>query len=85
MAALLVLGPGIDWPTCGGLFDWTLDFLVARISDPAAIARLREVIDNSPGSVDLTEFSLAARVEVRAQLRDNLVPSGDGAGRCPRR
>ncbi len=36
MASLIVLKPGVDWTTAGGLFDWTLEFLISRLSDRQA-------------------------------------------------
>ena len=45
MAGLIVLTPDVDWSASGGLFDWTLEFLIPRLSDGGAAARLQEIVD----------------------------------------
>ncbi|GAA4591115.1 hypothetical protein BJY16_000166 [Actinoplanes octamycinicus] len=87
MAGLLVLGPGADWVVSGGLFDWVLEFLRARISAPEAKAHLREIVDNNLGSFWLAELSPAARDEAMELLRHELVEAGrqelpDGDGKA---
>ena len=73
MAGLLVLKPGTDWTASGGLFDWTLEFLIERLSAPDAVAHLREIVDNNLGSFWLAELPPEARGQAVAQLRDHLV------------
>ncbi|MEV6306578.1 hypothetical protein AB0M02_44760 [Actinoplanes sp. NPDC051861] len=77
MAGLLVLKPGTDWTASGGLFDWTLEFLIDRLSAPEAVAYLREILDNNLGSFWLTELPPDARGQAVAQLRDHLVEAAN--------
>ncbi|WP_431944209.1 hypothetical protein [Micromonospora marina] len=78
MAGLIVLRPGIDWTATGGLFDWTLEFLVSRLSDRRAAEHLQEIIDNNLGSFWLEELSPEAQREVVNHLRVGLVTEGEG-------
>jgi hypothetical protein len=73
MACLIVLKPGTDWTATGGLFDWTLEFLMARLSDTEAVERIREIVDNNLGSLWVSEFPAQAQRELVSHLRDGLV------------
>ncbi|MFD6260469.1 hypothetical protein ACGF5H_21270 [Micromonospora chalcea] len=77
MAGLIVLRPGIDWTATGGLFDWTLEFLVSRLSDRRAAEHLQEIIDNNLGSFWLEDLSPEAQREVVDHLRAGLVTAGE--------
>lgn len=77
MAGLLVLKPGANWTASGGLFDWTLEFLIDRMSAPEAVARLQEIVDNNLGSLWLAELTPEARRQAVTQLRDHLVEAGE--------
>ncbi len=76
MAGLISLKPGVDWTATGGLFDWTLEFLIARLSDAAAAERLHEIVDNNLGSLWISEFSATTQQEIFVLLRDGLVTAG---------
>ena len=39
-----------DWQTSGGLFDWTLQWLVPRLSDDRTAELLRTVVDENLGN-----------------------------------
>ena len=77
MAGLLMVRPGAGWTVGGGLFDWTLEFLIERLTDPEAVTLLREIVDADLGSFWLSELSPEARGEVLALLRDQLVEAGE--------
>ncbi|MFY1584491.1 hypothetical protein ACN267_08300 [Micromonospora sp. WMMD734] len=77
MAGLIVLKPGVDWTATGGLFDWTLEFLVARLSDRQVADQLREVVDNNLGSVWVHELPPAAQAEIVSHWRRDLVAAGN--------
>ena len=77
MAGLIVLRPGIDWTATGGLFDWTLEFLVSRLSDRRAAEHLQEIIDNNLGSFWLEDLSPEAQREVVSYWRAALVAEGE--------
>jgi hypothetical protein len=61
MAALILLDDGVAQQASGALFDWTLEFLTERITDPLAVDRLRQIVDNNLGSLWFTELAPAVR------------------------
>ncbi|MEU7800162.1 hypothetical protein AB0B10_12885 [Micromonospora arborensis] len=77
MAGLIVLNPGIDWTATGGLFDWTLEFLIPRLADRQAADHLQEIVDNNLGSLWLDNLPAAARREIVRHWRDGLVTAGE--------
>jgi len=79
MAALILVKPGLDWTASGGLFDFTLEFLISRLSDGKAAEMLQTVVDNNLGSVWLTEFPPATQQEIFRLLRTELIPEATRA------
>ncbi|MGW4942471.1 hypothetical protein ACWEOZ_12910 [Actinoplanes sp. NPDC004185] len=79
MASLILLKPGVDWVASGGLFDFTLEFLISRLSDEKAVESLQAVVDNNLGSVWLTDFPATTRQEIFTLLRTGLVAEGERA------
>ncbi|MFG1777737.1 hypothetical protein ACGFIR_14555 [Micromonospora sp. NPDC049051] len=77
MAGLIVLKPGVDWTATGGLFDWTLEFLVERLSDREAADHLQEIIDNNLGSLWIDQLSTRAQREIIRHWRGGLVKAGE--------
>ena len=77
MAGLIVLKPGVDWTATGGLFDWTLEFLIPRLSDEEAVERLQEIVDNNLGSLWISEFSSATQQEILTHLRNGLTSAAE--------
>ncbi|GAB3932390.1 hypothetical protein [Micromonospora vulcania] len=77
MAGLIVLKPGVDWTATGGLFDWTLEFLISSLSDRQAANHLQEIVDNNLGSLWVSELPVAARQEIIDLWRDGLVAAGE--------
>lgn len=77
MADIVVLRPGVDWTATGGLFDWTLEFLIARLSNRDASAHLQEIIDNNLRSFWLEDLSPEAQREVVNHLRAGLNAAGE--------
>lgn len=77
MAGLVVLRPGVEWTATGGLFDWTLKFLIARLSSRSAAVHIQEIVDNNLGSFWLDVLSPEAQREVINHLRDGLVTAGE--------
>jgi hypothetical protein len=88
MAALIMVRPGRDWQSSGGLFDWTLEYLIPRLSDKETADWLRTVVEQNLGSIwipdlpphtqdqiyDLlrTEILAAARRELPAEAQDQI-------------
>jgi len=79
MASLILVKPGLDWVASGGLFDFTLEFLIPRLSDEKAAESLQTVVDNNLGSVWLTGFSAATRQEIFTLLRTGLIAEAERA------
>jgi hypothetical protein len=77
MAGLIALRPGVDWTASGGLFDWTLEFLIARLRDEEAVDWLRQVVENNLGSVWIGEFDLATQDEIVTHLRSELLAAAE--------
>ncbi len=77
MAALILVKPGVDWTASGGLFDWTLEFLIARISDKGAAEWMRTVVDNNLGSLWFTQFPEETQEEIFRLLRSNIVDAAE--------
>src|SRR4051812_27617115 len=73
MAGLIVLTPDVDWSASGGLFDWTLEFLIPRLSDDGAAARLQEIVDNNLGSLWISDFPASIQRQILHELGDNLL------------
>ncbi|MEW1586061.1 hypothetical protein AB0283_11490 [Micromonospora vinacea] len=76
MAGLIVLKPGVDWTATGGLFDWTLEFLISRLSDRQAANHLQEIVDNNLGSLWIDDLPAAAQQEIVSHWRSGLVTAG---------
>jgi hypothetical protein len=77
MAALLRLSPDLDWMTSGGLFDWTLEYLIPRLTDKDVAAELQEIVDNNLGTLWVDELSADAQREIIAQLRGELLATAE--------
>ncbi|MGC4749642.1 hypothetical protein ACLQ28_28890 [Micromonospora sp. DT201] len=77
MAGLIVLKPGVDWTATGGLFDWTLEFLIPRLTDRQAADHLQEIVDNNLGSLWLDNLPAATKREIVSHWRDGLVTAGE--------
>jgi hypothetical protein len=73
MASLILVRPGVDWVASGGLFDFTLEFLIPRLTDREAAESLQTVVDNNLGSVWLTDFPAATQDEIFGLLRTGLI------------
>ena len=77
MAGLMMVKPGLDWQSSGGLFDWTLEFLIPRLSDRNAAAWLQTVVDNNLGSIWISRFPEATQKEIYNHLRGGLIPAAE--------
>ena len=77
MAALIMVRPGVDWQASGGLFDWTLEFLIPKLSDRKAAEWLQTVVDNNLGSIGISDFSAETQEEIVRLLRTGVVPAAE--------
>ncbi|MFG1654507.1 hypothetical protein ACGFIE_31700 [Micromonospora sp. NPDC049275] len=76
MAGLIVLKPGVDWTATGGLFDWTLEFLISRLSDRQTANHLQEIVDNNLGSMWVSDLPDATQREIVSHWRSGLIAAG---------
>jgi hypothetical protein len=77
MAALIMVKPGLDWQSSGGLFDWILEFLIPRLSDRTTAEWLQTVVDNNLGSVWIPDLPEKTQEEILAILRDGVVSAAE--------
>lgn len=68
--------PGRDWQSSGGLFDWTLEFLIPRLADEKTAEWLRAIVDENLGSLWIPDLPEEAQEEIYAVLRGGLVAAG---------
>ncbi|MEU8425067.1 hypothetical protein AB0C15_29770 [Micromonospora sp. NPDC048835] len=77
MASIIVLRPGVDWTATGGLFDWTLEFLISRLSERQTADHLQEIVDNNLGSLWIGDLPAPTQQEIVSHWRDGLVTTGE--------
>jgi hypothetical protein len=77
MAALIMVKPGLDWQASGGVFDWTLAFLIPRLSDKKTAEWLQTVVDNNLGSIWIPDFPNETQEEIFTILRDGLISAAE--------
>jgi hypothetical protein len=75
VAALIMVRPGKDWQSSGGLFDWTLEFLIPRLSDSGTADWLRTVVDQNLGSLWIPDLPKTTQDEIYGLLQSGLVPA----------
>jgi hypothetical protein len=66
MAGDVWLSKQAHWGANSSLYHWVLDFLIAGVDDPGAVADLEEIRDANLGLVNLEDFDL--KVQRRRQL-----------------
>jgi hypothetical protein len=77
MAGTIAVAPDRRWSAAGWLFDWTLEFLAGRVTDPKVAAGLREIISENLGWVGLDDFGSEVAREIRALIQQDLVAAAD--------
>lgn len=77
MAALIMVREGRDWQSSGALFDWTLEFLIPRISDEKTAEWLRTVVEENLGSLWIPDLPAEAQEEIYGLLRGGLIRSAE--------
>jgi len=68
MAGMIRVGSR-TWSASYGLFDWVVDALADRVSDPLVSAVLREISGNGLGYLDPSDLGESGDAEVRALIR----------------
>ena len=77
MAALIMVRPGRDWQSSGGLFDWTLEWLIPRVSDERTAGLLRTVVEENLGSLWIPDLPPPAQREILGLLRSGVLPAAE--------
>jgi hypothetical protein len=88
MASLIMVKRGEDWQSSGGLFDWTLEYLIPRLSDRTTADWLQEVVDNNLGSLWIPDLPEQTQREIFELLRSGLIDAAerelpDGPAKAP--
>lgn len=77
MAGTISLGPEQRWSVASWLFDWTVEFLAERVSEPDLRASLKEIVDENLGWLGLADFGGDSEREMRGLLRGGVVEAAD--------
>lgn len=77
MAALIMVRPGRDWQSSGGLFDWTLEWLIPRLSDGGTAQWLRTVVEENLGNLWIPDLPAAAQEEIYGLLRSEMLTAAE--------
>jgi hypothetical protein len=77
MAALIMVREGRDWQSSGALFDWTLEYLIPRVSDEKTAGWLRTVVDENLGSLWIPDLPAEAQTEIYELLRTGLLAAAE--------
>ncbi|GGK87014.1 hypothetical protein GCM10012284_21410 [Mangrovihabitans endophyticus] len=73
MAALIMVGPGLDWQSSGGLFDFVLEYLIPRVSDAKTAEWLQTVVNENLGSMWIPDLPSEAREDIYRLLQGGLL------------
>jgi hypothetical protein len=73
MAALIMVRPDRDWQSSGGLFDWTLEYLIPRLSDEKTAEWLRTIVEENLGMLWIPDLPDEAQEEIYDLLRAGVV------------
>ena len=76
MAALIMVRPDSDWQVSGGLFDWTLEFLIPRLSDEKTAEWLRTIVAENLGNLWIPDLPDKTQEEIYDVLRTGVVAAG---------
>ena len=77
MAALIMVREGRDWQSSGALFDWTLEYLIPRVTDEKTAEWLRSVVEENLGNLWIPDLPAEAQEEIYALLRAGLLPAAE--------
>jgi hypothetical protein len=77
MAGTIALAPQGRWSVAGWLFDWTVDFLAERVTEPQLRSDLRDIVSQHLGWLGLGDYGPEAEGELRALLDQRLVDAAE--------
>ena len=73
MAALIMVRPDRDWQSSGGLFDWTLEYLIPRLAEEKAAEWLRTIVEENLGMLWIPDLPDEVQAEIYDLLRSGVV------------
>jgi len=73
MAALIMVRPDRDWQSSGGLFEWTLEYLIPRLADEKAAEWLRTIVEENLGMLWIPDLPDEVQEEIYDLLRSGVV------------
>jgi len=73
MAAVIMVRPDRDWQSSGGLFDWTLEYLIPRLADEKTAEWLRSIVAENLGMLWIPDLPDEAQEEIYDVLRAGVV------------
>ncbi len=77
MAALILVREGRDWQASGALFEWTLEYLIPRVTDEKTADQLRLVVAENLGSLWIPDLPADAQTEICDLLRSGVVAAAE--------
>ena len=77
MAGTIALAPQGRWSVAGWLFDWTVDFLADRVTEPQLRSDLREIVSEHLGWLGLGDYGPEVERELRALLDQRLIDAAE--------
>jgi hypothetical protein len=77
MAALIMVREGRDWQSSGALFDWTLEFLIPRVSDEKTAEWLRSAVEENLGVLWIPDLPPEAQEEILGLFRSGLLAAAE--------
>lgn len=79
MAGTIVVCEGQRWSAASWLFDWVVDFLAIAVDNFTLSERLRGVIQENIGWLDLPDLSASERQDILRIVRLELLPAAQNA------
>jgi hypothetical protein len=73
MAALIMVREGRDWQSSSALFEWTLEYLIPRMTDEKTAEWLRTIVAEDLGNLWIPDLPPEAQEEIRLLLRGGLL------------
>ena len=73
MAALIMVRGDRDWQSSGGLFEWTLEYLIPRLADEKTAEWLRTIVEENLGMLWIPDLPDEVQEEIYDLLRTGVV------------
>lgn len=77
MAALIMVREGRDWQSSAALFDWTLEYLIPRVTDEKTADWLRTVVDENLGNLWIPDLPAEAQEQICSLIQSGLLGAAE--------